>query len=111
MITTIQVNTIDDVMRLISDQTRNGDINRLRSEYYYRGQPDARYRMVTSLWRNCGSRPHELEPSILRYFKYSTPLTSFRTDSSSRTITSAVMTTLTSLMSTASASTLTLLTA
>ena len=68
MITTIQVNTIDDVMRLISDQTRNGDINRLRSEYYYRGQPDARYRMVTSLWRNCGSRQHELEPSILRYF-------------------------------------------
>ncbi len=67
-ITTVYINTIGEVMDLISDQTRNAEINRLRSGYYYRGQPDVNYRMVTSLWRNCGKRQHELEPSILRYF-------------------------------------------
>jgi hypothetical protein len=68
MITTVKIDTVDGVLELISDQKRDEGINRLRSDYYYRGQPDARFRLNTSLNRTCGANSRELEPSILRYF-------------------------------------------
>ncbi len=68
MITTVYINTVDEVMRMLADQTRDEKINRLRSDYYYRGQRNVNYKMSTSLYRNCGSRHKELESSILRYF-------------------------------------------
>ncbi|MBQ9409055.1 MAG: FRG domain-containing protein [Clostridia bacterium] len=68
MITTVYINTIDELMRMLSDQTRDEKINRLRSDYYYRGQRNVAYGMSTSLHRNCGSQYKELESSILRYF-------------------------------------------
>ena len=68
MIRTIRLNTVDEVMAMLSDQTRDEKINRLRSDYYYRGQRNSAYRMSTSLYRNCGEKHKELESSILRYF-------------------------------------------
>lgn len=68
MIRTVYLNTIIDVMQMLADQTRDEKINRLRSDYYYRGQRNAAYRTSTSLYRNCGTKQRELESSILRYF-------------------------------------------
>ncbi|MBQ3761794.1 MAG: FRG domain-containing protein [Clostridia bacterium] len=68
MITTVHLNTIGDVMEMIADQTRDEKINRLRSDYYYRGQRNVAYKMRTSLYRNCGAKQKELERPILQYF-------------------------------------------
>ena len=68
MIKTVRINTIEELMAMIADQTRDEKINRLRSDYYYRGQRNVAYRMTTSLNRNCGAMHRELESSILRYF-------------------------------------------
>ncbi len=68
MIKTVVLNTVEEVMAMLADQTRDEKINRLRSDYYYRGQRNAAYRMSTSLQRNCGEKQKELESSILRYF-------------------------------------------
>ncbi|MBP5605239.1 MAG: FRG domain-containing protein [Ruminiclostridium sp.] len=68
MIETIFIDSIEGIMKLISDQNFNKDINRLRSTYYYRGMPDANYKLTTSLRLNCKHLHKELEPSILRNF-------------------------------------------
>ncbi len=68
MIETVVIDSIDGVMKLISEQKFNQDINRLRSPYFYRGMPDASYRLTTSLRLNCKELHRELEPSILRNF-------------------------------------------
>ncbi len=68
MIETVVIETIDDVMELISDQTFNSEIGRLRSAYFFRGMPDASFKLTTSLRRNCKHLAAELEPAILRNF-------------------------------------------
>jgi len=68
VITTVYLNTVEDVMRMIADQERNAEIGRIRSANYYRGLPDAGFKMLTSLARNCKGRQHMLEPSILESF-------------------------------------------
>ena len=68
MIETINVDTMEGVMRLIADQTFNEKIGRLRSSYLYRGVPSDDYALVTSLRRNCKDRFVQLEPFILRNF-------------------------------------------
>ena len=45
MIKTVYLNTIEEVMAMIADQTRDEKINRLRSDYYYRGQRNVAYKM------------------------------------------------------------------
>lgn len=39
MIETVVIDSIDGIMRLISDQAYNEDIGRLRSAYFFRGCP------------------------------------------------------------------------
>lgn len=68
MIKTVIIDTMDGVMKLISEQMYNPDIKRLRSSYFYRGVPDVKFKMVTSLQRNCKKLQNELEPAILRNF-------------------------------------------
>ena len=53
MIETVVIDSIDGIMRLISDQAYNEDIGRLRSAYFFRGLPDVRFRLTTSLRMNC----------------------------------------------------------
>lgn len=68
MIETVVVDSIEKIMDLISDQTFNQEIGRLRSTYFFRGLPDARFKLTTSLRMNCKHLYKELEPSILRSF-------------------------------------------
>ena len=68
MITTVYLKTVDGVMRMVADQERNPDINRIRSVNYYRGLPNAAFGMVTGLRRNCKDKHKLLEPSILENF-------------------------------------------
>ncbi|MCQ2353620.1 MAG: FRG domain-containing protein [Clostridia bacterium] len=68
MIKTVFIDCIDDVMQLISEQEYNSNIQRIRSSYFYRGVPDVKYRMVTSLQRNCKNLQKDLEKPILRNF-------------------------------------------
>ena len=55
-------------MELIEDQKYNSGIKRMRSTYFYRGLPDAGYRLTTSLRMNCKHLYGELEPAVLRAF-------------------------------------------
>ena len=71
MITVKHINTIDGVKDLIFEQTYNDAIDRTRSSYFYRGMPDANYRLVTSLSRNCKGSYSELEQPLLdNFIKY-----------------------------------------
>ena len=62
------IDSIDGIMRLISDRAYNEDIGRLRSAYFFRGLPDVRFRLTTSLRMNCKELHRELEPAMLRAF-------------------------------------------
>lgn len=68
MIETVIVHSIDDIMKIISEQTYNQKIGRMRSTYYYRGLPNASYKLTTSLRINCKHLSGQLEPSILKSF-------------------------------------------
>ena len=68
MIETIVIDSIDGIMKLISEQKYNADINRVRSPYFYRGMPDANYKLTTSLRLNCKHLHKELESCVLKNF-------------------------------------------
>ncbi|MBQ3935144.1 MAG: FRG domain-containing protein [Clostridia bacterium] len=68
MITEVSLRDIKDVMELISDQSHNESIGRMRSPYLYRGLPNASFRLTTSLRLNCKEKSAELEPFILSSF-------------------------------------------
>ena len=68
MIETVTVDSIDGIMKLISDQKFDTQIGRLRSAYFFRGLPDVNFRLTTSLRMNCKQLSPELEPAILRAF-------------------------------------------
>ncbi len=68
MTETVVIDSIDGIMKLISEQKYNPEIDRVRSPYFYRGMPDASYRLTTSLRLNCKHLHKELEPSVLRNF-------------------------------------------
>ena len=68
MITIKHIDTIDGIKDLIFEQTYNPTIDRTRSSYFYRGMPDASYKLVTSLMRNCKSAYPELEQPLLDNF-------------------------------------------
>ena len=68
MVKTILINTIDDIQQLLKNYEYEEDIKRSRSNYLYRGLPDADYKLVTSLHRNCKSKKNVLEGNLLRNF-------------------------------------------
>ena len=68
MITTVYLNTIEDVLHMIADQGRNEHIDRIRSTQYYRGLPNVNFKLSTSLTRNCKDKAAFLEPSVLSSF-------------------------------------------
>ena len=71
MITVKRIDTIDGIKDLIFEQTYNDAIDRTRSSYFYRGMPDAEYKLVTSLSRNCKGFYSELEQPLLdNFIKY-----------------------------------------
>jgi hypothetical protein len=68
MIKKVIIDSISGVMDLIRDQKYNEEIHRMRSPFFYRGLPDAGYRLTTSLRMNCKHLYRELEPAVLRAF-------------------------------------------
>ncbi|MDO5445663.1 MAG: FRG domain-containing protein [Eubacteriales bacterium] len=68
MVTSVKLNSLEDVMALLEEQELNENINRFRSPYYYIGLPNADFRLQTSIVRNCKHLAKTLEPSLLRSF-------------------------------------------
>lgn len=68
MIKTIRIRKIEDLMPLLAEQDYRPDLKRNRSSYVYRGMLDTRFKMTTSLKRNCGALQKRLEPAILQNF-------------------------------------------
>ena len=68
MIQEIRVETLEDLLPLLTEQENRPELGRNRSSYLYRGMPDASYHMVTSLSRCCKDLQKKLEPAILNNF-------------------------------------------
>ena len=68
MIREERVETLADLLPLLTEQEYRPELKRNRSSYLYRGMPDASYRMVTSLSRCCKHLQKTLEPAILNNF-------------------------------------------
>jgi len=68
MIKEVRITTLEQLMPMLSEQEYREDLHRNRSPYLYRGLPDVRFKMYTSLSRNCKELQKELEPAILANF-------------------------------------------
>lgn len=68
MIKNVIIDSIDGIMKLLSDQKYNSEMDRYRTASFYRGMPDSNYKLTTSLRRNCKSKSVQLEKFILRNF-------------------------------------------
>ena len=72
---TIYINTLEQVAELFFEQVYYEKEERYRSPFLYRGMPNAKFKLMTSLERNCKGKKKELERPILRNFaKYATIL-------------------------------------
>ncbi len=68
MIQEIHIDTLEELLPLLTEQKYREDIDRNRSPYVYRGMSDSSFKMYTSLSRNCKGRQKQLEPAILENF-------------------------------------------
>ena len=68
MIREIRIQSVGDLMPLLTEQEYRPDLDRNRSSYLYRGMQNTDYKMVTSLRRNCKHLQKTLEPAILQNF-------------------------------------------
>lgn len=68
-ITTININTLDELMPLLYNSSANADGRYRESGFYlYRGLPDESYKLLTSLQRNCKDKQDLLEDKLLDNF-------------------------------------------
>ncbi len=65
---TIYINTLEQVAELFFEQVYYEKEERYRSPFLYRGMPNAKFKLMTSLQRNCKGKKKELERPILRNF-------------------------------------------
>ena len=68
MIREVRIQSVGDLMPLLTEQEYRRDLDRNRSSYLYRGMPNVDYKMVTSLRRNCKHLQKNLELAILQNF-------------------------------------------
>lgn len=68
MIRNIQIDKIEQLTELIWNQEMDDTIDRHRSKCLYRGLPNEKFHLVTSLKRNCKQKKDYLELPILRNF-------------------------------------------
>ena len=68
MVKEIIIDSIDDVLPMITEQEYREDLGRNRSLYVYRGMPDVSFKLGTTLARNCKDNKKDLEPCILMNF-------------------------------------------
>ena len=65
---TIKVETVQEAMQLLVDQPYDEKRKIYRNLYVYRGIPNVDYKLLTSLYRNCGKKQKDLEQHILDNF-------------------------------------------
>ena len=68
MIKEIHIDTLEELLPLLTEQEYRPDLDRNRSPYVYRGMSDSSFKMYTSLSRNCKDLQKQLEPAILENF-------------------------------------------
>ena len=68
LIREVHIRTLEELLPLMTEQDYRPELGRNRSGFLYRGMPDSRYRMVTSLSRCCKHLQKTLEPAILNNF-------------------------------------------
>ena len=68
MIRTIHITDLNELSEVIFEQEYDCNIDRYRSSFLYRGMPNERYSLITSLQRNCKHKKEDIEKSILRNF-------------------------------------------
>lgn len=68
MIKTVTIRTLEEVMELFTEQVYYEKEERYRSAFLYRGMPNSKFQLITSLERNCKGKKTELEKPILRNF-------------------------------------------
>lgn len=61
MIRIKKITEIDEILELVIEQKYNENINRYRSSYLYRGLPNEKYHLTTSLQRICKNRQQDIE--------------------------------------------------
>lgn len=77
----VKINTMQELLEMVSDQPLDPRNGRYRGYYLYRGLPDASFELKTSLQRNCGNLKDDLEPKILANFsKYTAAESNIVTD-------------------------------
>jgi hypothetical protein len=64
----VELDTLESVIELITEQEYNERSQRYRSNFIYHGLSNSAFKLVTSLQRNCKQLSCELESSILRNF-------------------------------------------
>ena len=65
---TITITTLEQVAELFFEQVYYEKEGRHRSPFLYRGMPNSKFKLMTSLERNCKDKKKELEKPILRNF-------------------------------------------
>ncbi len=68
MIQERKIDSIEEIMKLLTEQSYDESIKRFRSPYVYRGIPNIDFKLETSIKRNCKGKQKELERVILRSF-------------------------------------------
>lgn len=68
MITIKELNNIENVLDLLSEQPFVDTIKRNRASFLYRGLSNNNYHLETSLHRNCKGKEIQIEKSLLRNF-------------------------------------------
>ena len=68
MYKTIELDTLESVMHLVTEQEFSERTKRHRSTFVYHGLSNVSFELNTSLQRNCKNLYAELESSVLRNF-------------------------------------------
>ncbi len=68
MIKNVNIEDMNHLYELLNEQEFRSDLKRNRNLFVYRGQPDASFKLTTSLSRNCKDKKKALEPCMLRNF-------------------------------------------
>ena len=68
MIKEIHIDTLEELLPLLTEQEYRPELKRNRSGFLYRGMPNSEYKMATSLSRCCKEKQKTLEPAILNNF-------------------------------------------
>lgn len=68
MVKEVRIESLEELLPLLTEQDYREDLDRNRSSYLYRGMPNTAFKMETSLRRNCKHLQKTLEPAILENF-------------------------------------------